>query len=526
VSYYSFVRFSGSISLFAFGLCAGFGCGSTTGEGLMPGADASPAHEQPGPDATSVSTPTADGGARDGAASPEPSPMEAGAGSLDAGAPDAGPDVAEMPVRFVAIGDFGFHTLTHEADVAALVHALLPDFVITTGDNNYPRGEAATLDLNVGLHYSEFIAPYLGEFGEGAAQNRFFPSPGNHDWGLGNLDAYLAYFSLPGNERYYDFTWGPVHLFALDSDVAEPDGVTVDSVQAAWLRDGLAASSAPFKVVYLHHPPYSSGQHGSQPLLAWPFAAWGASLVLAGHEHDYERLTLAPGVPLVVNGIGGVALRPVRETVHERSQLAYDGAHGAMLFEADSERMVVRALGSDGSVLDAFMLKADVPSSALESLPTVIPWSASYRVRSSAPGDDWTLPDHDDASWLTVQAPVGFGRGDEASTLAPEGSTVWLRHDFFLEDTPGDAFLRLVCDDGAVVYLNGQEVHRVNLPSGPIGAHTLALSPVKGEWEARAVDTLLDERALAPGRNVLAVEVHQASLGSSDLRFDLELRAR
>ena len=51
---------------------------------------------------------------------------------------------------------------------------------------------------------------------------------------------YFDYFTLPGNERYYDFTWGPVHLFALDDIESEPDGVGASSIQAQWLKAGLA----------------------------------------------------------------------------------------------------------------------------------------------------------------------------------------------------------------------------------------------------------------------------------------------
>ena len=52
----------------------------------------------------------------------------------------------------------------------------------------------------------------------------------------------------------------------------------------------LAASTAPWKIVYMHHPPYSSSQHGSTPGMQWPFENWGASLVLTGHDHTYERI--------------------------------------------------------------------------------------------------------------------------------------------------------------------------------------------------------------------------------------------
>ena len=174
-------------------------------------------------------------------------------------------------MRFVAIGDYGDQT-AGSAAVAALVQALAPRFLITLGDNNYPNGAALTIDANVGQYYRQFIFPYVGTYGAGSPVNRFFPALGNHDWVTAGALPYLNYFTLPGNERYYDYRKGSVHFFVLDSDPNEPDGIDQASVQAAWLQAGLAASNAPFKLVYMHHAPYcSSLVHGSHGVLQWPF---------------------------------------------------------------------------------------------------------------------------------------------------------------------------------------------------------------------------------------------------------------
>jgi hypothetical protein len=85
--------------------------------------------------------------------------------------------------------------------------------------------------------------------------------------------------------------------------------VTRDSRQASWLRDALARSTAPYKWVLFHHPPFSSGPHGSTAELQWPFRAWGATAVFSGHDHDYERLDVG-GMPYVVVGTGGKTLYP------------------------------------------------------------------------------------------------------------------------------------------------------------------------------------------------------------------------
>ena len=151
------------------------------------------------------------------------------------------PSATPLPVldRFAVIGDFGSGDQA-EADVATLVHGWTPDFIITVGDDNYPSGAADTIDAHIGQYYHDYISPYAGSYGPGADQNRFFPTLGNHDWYTTGAQPYLYYFSLPGNERYYDFVWGPVHFFAIDSDENEPDGVNQASVQAGWLRQTLA----------------------------------------------------------------------------------------------------------------------------------------------------------------------------------------------------------------------------------------------------------------------------------------------
>jgi tartrate-resistant acid phosphatase type 5 len=237
-------------------------------------------------------------------------------------------------VRFAVIGDFG-EAGRPEADVSAMVHSWDIDFITTAGDNNYPDGAAGTLEGNIGQYYHAYIHPYQGEYGPGAAENRFFPALGNHDWNTGSIQPYLDYFDLPGNERYYDVIRGPVHLFIIDSDINEPDGQTADSVQGQWLRAQLSASDSPWKLVLLHHAPYSSGgNHGDSPDLQWPFADWGADVVLAGHEHSYERIE-RDGIQHIINGLGG------RKTIYpfgapqEGSVVRYNQDYGAMLVTAD-----------------------------------------------------------------------------------------------------------------------------------------------------------------------------------------------
>ncbi len=481
---------------------------------------------------TSTGTPggTASGsesGGTSGAGSTMPGETSTSSGSSPTEGGDTGQEPPPGTVRFAVIGDYG-QDQESTREVAAMIRGWDPDFVATAGDNNYYTGSAKTIDVNIGKHYHAFISPYRGAYGLGATENRFFPSPGNHDWDGGSLDPYLAYFTLPGNERYYQLRRGPIELFFLDSDPREPDGVAPETIQGQWLEAALAESDAAFKVVLLHHPPRSSGYHRDSAWMQWPYAAWGADLVVGGHDHNYERI-VADGLPMLVNGAGGAALRPFAvETVG--SQRGHSDSFGALRVTVDAEKLVAEFVAPGGLLIDRVTLFAETP----EQWASLVPTGASWRYEEHDPGPGWTAPEFDDAAWAEGAAPLGYGVGGEATKL-PGGAlpvrpmTTYLRHRFTAaeEDLVAGAPLRirLAVDDGAVVYLNGVEVYRINLPEGKVTRGTRAVRSV-GDWfAARMSETLIDGDALVAGENVLAVEVHQHFVYSSDLRLELELAA-
>jgi tartrate-resistant acid phosphatase type 5 len=255
--------------------------------------------------------------------------------------------------RFAVIGDYGNGSREAER-VASLLKAWKVEFVTTVGDNNYPRGARETLDEHVGKLYQGYIHPYAGRYGPGADRNRFFPSPGHVDWDTEMLAPYLEYFTLPGNERYYDFTWGPVHFFLLDTDTREPDGAREGSKQARWLETALAASKAPWKLVYSHHGPYTSHTHGDIKRMRWPFAKWGADAVLSGFYHVYERLEV-DGIPYFIVGLGG--RWPSRfGTVDPHSKVRYNDANGALIVDATEAALTFRLVNVSGQMVDLHLL--------------------------------------------------------------------------------------------------------------------------------------------------------------------------
>lgn len=296
---------------------------------------------------------------REPAASPSPEPPPPAAALVFAmpeasAAEDDGPATDDRSrVGLAVIGDYGAWTPGTDG-VAELVKGWEPDFIITVGDNNYPSGAEETIDDNIGRQYHSFISPYAGRYGEGATTNRFFPVLGNHDWIGSTPTPYLAYFALPGNERYYSIAWGPVELFALSSDLREPNGTSSISTQAEWLRSELAASRSCWKLVYMHHPPFSSGHWGPSPWMEWPYAAWGADAVLAGHDHVYERI-LHDGIPYFVNGLGGHSIYRFRQPI-EGSVVRYNGDFGAMLVEADDGHITFQFITRSGAVMDQYSI--------------------------------------------------------------------------------------------------------------------------------------------------------------------------
>ena len=256
------------------------------------------------------------------------------------------------------------------------------------------------------------IYPYLGTYGAGDTVNRFFPSLGNHDWYTTNAQPYLDYFTLPGNERYYNFVKGNVNFFVIDSDSNEPDGRDSNSVQALWLKNALKNSSSDFNIVYFHHPPYSLGSHNSDteteliqmrtnivPILENK----KVDLVLSGHSHSYERSMMIKGhygvestfnaATMAVNSGSGIfpasytksspSFNGTVYTVvgvsgqlgstspgwpHNAMYSSSAQVYGSLVIDVLGDRMDCKFLTYTGSVFDQFTIqKTGTPSPTLRS---------------------------------------------------------------------------------------------------------------------------------------------------------------
>jgi hypothetical protein len=162
--------------------------------------------------------------------------------------------------------------------------------------------------------------------------------------------------------------------------------------------------------------------------------------------------------------------------------------------------------------------------------PVLVPRGAVWRVRDapSDPGAAWRTLDFDDAGWRSGRAQLGFGENDEATLVASNRqSTTYFRHAFQVLDPSvfTNLSLWLLRDDAGVVHLNGAEVFRSpNLPASPTAISYSTLATSNGE---NTIDTnTIGRAALRAGTNVVAVEIHQGALDSSDVSFDFELAGR
>ncbi len=153
-----------------------------------------------------------------------------------------------------------------------------------------------------------------------------------------------------------------------------------------------------------------------------------------------------------------------------------------------------------------------------------------YLDDGSDQGTAWYDPGFDDAAWPSGDAELGYGDNDEATTVngGPSGNryvTTYFRKSFTVTNVSQYLALRLrlLRDDGAIIYLNGVEICRSNMPQRPVDYKTLALVNQSGQEERTFIEYELPPGLLQEGLNVLGVEIHQAFLSSADLSFDLAL---
>lgn len=219
------------------------------------------------------------------------------------------------------------------------------NFVLMLGDNLYGRQRPQDIVRKFDRPYEPLIAVGV----------RFYASLGNHDQ---QANRFYPPWNMDGR-RYYSFVRGTVRFFALDS-------TKLDDRQLAWLEMQLQQSDERWKVVFFHHPLYSSAsRHGSQldarrrlePL----FVRYGVNVVFSGHDHVYERLRPQQGIYYFVSGAGG-QLRKGNLRKTTLTAVGYDQDQSFMLVEIDGDRLAFAAISRTGLVVDRGSLPRQVTS--------------------------------------------------------------------------------------------------------------------------------------------------------------------
>ena len=184
---------------------------------------------------------------------------------------------------------------------------------------------------------------------------------------------------------------------------------------------------------------------------------------------------------------------------------------------------------------DAQTVRLTVMTNATAAPVTLVPAGSLWRYFDQGRdlGNAWRSNNFDDATWEQGPARLGYGSGHEVRSVSfgPDPNlkypTTYLRGTFFVPDSQRIQSLRarLLRDDGAVVYVNGVEAWRENMPAGAVSYSTLASAPINGSVETNFVIRSFSPLLVTSGTNQIAVEIHQSSPDGPDIGFDFELTA-
>ncbi|MDQ1684890.1 MAG: hypothetical protein QOC82_1627 [Frankiaceae bacterium] len=284
--------------------------------------------------------------------------------------------------------------------------------VLPLGDNQYDSGTAA-----------QFQQSYDPSWGRVKAVSH--PVPGNHDYQTAGAAGYYGYFGASAGsagQGYYSYDVGAWHLVALNSNCTQVSGgCAAGSPQETWLRQDLQAHANSCVLAYWHHPMFSSGEDGFNPVTSafWQdLYAYGADVILDGHAHEYERF--APqnasgqvdstyGLTEFVDGTGGEGFEPAAPQA-ANSVVLRDGVFGVLQLTLHPTSTDFRFVDAAGAFNDAGTVNCHgAPPATGPAVPTgvdgttgngqvTVSWTpvagqvSSYTVTASPGGASVTVP--------------------------------------------------------------------------------------------------------------------------------------
>ena len=269
---------------------------------------------------------------------------------------------ASGEVRLIVFGDSGMANQP-QRDVAKAMAAEDADLILHTGDVIYPIGAL----MNPVTEYNERFFHIYEDMLE---DTPIFPVVGNHDlYGLGGRPFKRAFF-LPSNgqgslldELYYSFEWGDCKFIGIESNALFKSPL---GPHMSWFLNELASNTKKWLILFMHEPLYSAGKHGDSTLLQSLYGHWiethGVDLLLAGHDHNYERtipikqFNQDPTYPGLVHIVTGSAakLRPM--TPNQRTAVS-SNTYGYVRLRTDGDLLHGEAVDITGQVIDSFSVR-------------------------------------------------------------------------------------------------------------------------------------------------------------------------
>ncbi|MGB5441567.1 MAG: FG-GAP-like repeat-containing protein, partial [Gammaproteobacteria bacterium] len=405
---------------------------------------------------------------------------------------------------------------------------------IGVGDNDSEgRGDAVHVISDQPVSAVQF------DDGDGREATAFFSS-----------DYLATHFALPVDTRYVAVLCTQTNtVITLYEDGYNPDqrpcsagGLTPGKVYFGSSSDGVhmrtGARIEASRPVYLIYE--DAATDDEKNLLG--FNLWGPSITIVNPGEQKHLETRNVSLQIKATGSEGLPLT-----------YSAAGLPPGLAIDADSGRVSGQvARGAAGSYTTMITVGDGIAVASVEiqwvitggniGIETIIHagdyWK--YLDDGSDQGTLWRESGADDSAWPEGGSQFGYGEGDETTVVDFGGDsrnkhiTTYFRHEFILQDTSlvTELALRLMRDDGAVVYLNGHEIIRSNMPNGTIDYLDEAKDRMKktnhrdvNKNENIFLDYSIDPAWLIDGPNVLAVEVHLHDDKSEDMSFDLELSA-
>ena len=245
----------------------------------------------------------------------------------------AGVQLVVTPWTLVGAGDIA-DCDSRGAEATAELLDSIPGIVFTLGDNAYPSGTA-----------QQFASCYQPTWGRHRSRTR--PAPGNHDYLTPGASGYFGYFGANAGDStkgYYSYDLGSWHIVVVNSVIA----TTPSSAQIAWLQNDLASHPAMCTLAYWHYSLFSSGMYAVPAMRTTWRVLYdaGADVVLAGHDHFYERFRpqspdgvfdSARGIREFVVGTGGDEHQPF-VTIAPNSEVRNNKTFGVLKLSLYADR--------------------------------------------------------------------------------------------------------------------------------------------------------------------------------------------